>query len=86
MFSGPFYENRPPVRERNMNLLLETVTYIAIKERFICNYNRHSHVHNALQKIPHNRSRNVTCIIVNILVTESTTSKPAKVQQTLSLA
>ena len=52
MFSGPFYENRPPVRERNMNLLLETVTYIAIKERFTT-ITIDTVVHNALQKIPH---------------------------------
>ena len=36
MFSGQFYENRLSVRERNMKLLLETVTYIAIKERVTC--------------------------------------------------
>ena len=33
MFSGQFYEKRLSVRERNMKLLLETVTFIAIKER-----------------------------------------------------
>ena len=40
MFSGQcflLYEKRLSVRERNMKLLLETVTYIAIKE---------SHLHN----------------------------------------
>ena len=52
MFSGQFYEKRLSVREGNMKLLLETVTYIAIKESHLHNYNRHSHVHNALQKIP----------------------------------
>ena len=52
MFSGQFYENRLSVRERNMKLLLETVTYIAIKESHLHNYIRHGHVHNALQKIP----------------------------------
>ena len=36
MFSDQFYEQRLSVRERNMKLLLETVTYIAIKERVIC--------------------------------------------------
>ena len=36
MFSGQFYEKRLSVRERNMKLLLETVTYIAIKERVTC--------------------------------------------------
>ena len=36
MFSGQFYEKRLSVRERNMKLLLETVTYIAIKERLTC--------------------------------------------------
>ena len=40
------------VREGNMKLLLETVTYIAIKESHLHNYNRHGHVHNALQKVP----------------------------------
>ena len=52
MFSGQFYEKRQSVTERNMKLLLETVTNIAIKERHLHNCNRHSHVHNALQKIP----------------------------------
>ena len=52
MFSGQFYEKWMSVRERNIKLLLETVTYIAIKESHLHNYNRHSHVHNALQKIP----------------------------------
>ena len=32
MFSGQFYEKRLSARERNMKLLLESVTYIAIKE------------------------------------------------------
>ena len=36
MFSDQFYEKRLSVRERNMKLLLETVTYIAIKERVTC--------------------------------------------------
>ena len=40
------------VREKNTKLLLETLTYIAIKESHLHNRNRHSHVHNALQKIP----------------------------------
>ena len=31
-----FYEKRLSFRERNMKLLLETVTYIAIKERVTC--------------------------------------------------
>ena len=52
MFSGLFDENKLSVRERNMKLLLETVTYIAIKESHMHNYNRHSCVHNALQKMP----------------------------------
>ena len=34
--SGQFYEKRLLVRERYMKLLLETVTYIAIKERVTC--------------------------------------------------
>ena len=52
MFSGQFYEKRLSVKQRNMKFLLETVTYIAIKESYLYNYNGHSHVHNALQKIP----------------------------------
>ena len=32
MFCDQFYEDRLSVREMNMELLLETVTYIAIKE------------------------------------------------------
>ena len=48
MFSGQFYEKRLSVRERNMKLLLETVTYIAIKKSYLHNYSRHSDVHNAL--------------------------------------
>ena len=53
MFSGQLHEKRLSVRERNKKLLLETVTCIAIKESHkVHNYNRHSHVHNALQKIP----------------------------------
>ena len=53
MFFGKFYENRMSFRERNLKLFLETVTFIAIKERVTesHNYNRNSHVHNALQKI-----------------------------------
>ena len=51
MFSGQFYEKRLSVRERNMKLLLETVTYMTLKESHLPNYNRQHHVHNALQKI-----------------------------------
>ena len=36
MFSGQFYEKRLSVREGNMKSLLQTVTYIAIKERVTC--------------------------------------------------
>ena len=32
MFSGQFYEKSLSVTERNMKLLLKTVTYIAIKK------------------------------------------------------
>ena len=31
LFFGQFYEKRQSLRERNMKLLLKTVTYIAIK-------------------------------------------------------
>ena len=53
MFSGQFYEKRLSIRERNMKLLLETVTYIAIKESHLHNYNRHSHAHSAVKVGPH---------------------------------
>ena len=52
MFSDQFYVKRLSVRERNTKLLLITMTYIAIKESHLHNCNRHSHVHNAVQKIP----------------------------------
>ena len=75
MFYDQFYEERLSVRERNMKLLLETVTYVAIKERVNCII--------AIET--------VACIIVterstNIPVTESITSKSAIMQQTLSFA
>ena len=44
MFSGQFYEKWVLVRERNIKLLLETVTYIATLQNY-------SHVLIALQKI-----------------------------------
>ena len=47
MFPGQFYEKWMSVRERNIKLLLETVTYIATTSH-LHNYNRNSHVHNAL--------------------------------------
>ena len=48
MFSEQFYEKRVSVTERNIKLLLETVTYIVIKEKsHLHNYNANSHVHNA---------------------------------------
>ena len=53
MFSGQFYEKWLSVRERNMKLLLKTVTYIAIKkdspssERVVCIIHcRKYHLHN----------------------------------------
>ena len=36
MFSGQFYEKWVSVRERNIKLLLETVTYIATTETVTC--------------------------------------------------
>ena len=36
MFSGQFYEKWVSVRETNIKLLLETVTYIAITETVTC--------------------------------------------------
>ena len=52
MFVGQFYEKWMLVIERNIKLLLETVTYIASRNSHLHNYNRNSHVHHALQKIP----------------------------------
>ena len=54
MFSGQFYEKRLSIREKNIKLLLETVAYIAIKERLTCiiTLDTVTYVHNALQKIP----------------------------------
>ena len=113
MFSGQFYEKRLSVRERNMKLLLETVTYIAIKERLTCiitietvmcimhcrkyhlhNCNRDSHLHNYNKNChPHIFCRNChlqsIAEISNYIIatgTESTTSKPAYMQQLLSPA
>ena len=129
MFSGQFYEKRLSVGERSTKLLLETVTYIAIKERHLHNYTvmcimycRKYHMHNydrdticiiTIKIVTHifaaetvtciyaaetcnciTATETVTCIrkidhterLTNILVTESNTCKPAKMQQTLSLA
>ena len=129
MFCGQFYEKRPSVWEKNMNLSLDTVTYIAIKERvtFIItidtvisimhcrkyhqhNCSRDSHLDNHIKIVTHIfAAKTITCICAaetsncitatetvtsitvtekpnNIQATESTTSKPAKIQQTLSLA
>ena len=36
MFFGQFYEKRLSVREGNIKILFETVTYIAVKERVTC--------------------------------------------------
>ena len=52
MFSRQFYEKWVSVRKRTINLRLETATYIATTETVARNYNRNSHVHNALHKIP----------------------------------
>ena len=52
MFSDKFYEKRLSVRERNMKMLLGTVTYIAIKERVTSIVTIETIVHNVLQKIP----------------------------------
>ena len=50
MFSGQFYEKWVSVGERNIKLLLETITYIATAETVTCIITIKSHVHNALQK------------------------------------
>ena len=50
--SGQFFEKRLSLRERNMKLLIETVNCVTIKGNHLHNYNRHSHVDNALQRIP----------------------------------
>ena len=49
MFSCQFYEKWVSVREKNIKLLLESVTYIAITETVPAFYNRNSC---ALQKVP----------------------------------
>ena len=104
--------------EKNMTLLLETVTYIVILERVTCiitidnQFQQMAYLHNCIitikvvthvfaaetvtsicaPEISHciTATETVTCITVtersnNIPITESTTSKPAKMQQTLSL-
>ena len=48
MFFCQFHEKWISVRERNIKLLLESITYIAITETVACIYNRNSC---ALQKI-----------------------------------
>ena len=50
MFFGQFYEKRLSVREGNVKLLLETVTYIAIKQRVTSVILIETVMHNALQK------------------------------------
>ena len=57
MFSDQFYEEKLSVKERNMKLLSETVTYIAIKERITCII-----AMDTVICIMH--YRNTTCIIV----------------------
>ena len=114
MFFDQFYEKRLPFRQRNIKLLLETVTYIRVAciikmETVICimhcrkyhlhNYNkncyqhvccRNCHLHMCCRNfLQHNCNRDKQIITerqTNIQVTESTTSKSAKMQQTLSLA
>ena len=119
MFSHQFYEKRLSFRERNMKLLLETVTYVRVTckiamETVTCimhcrkyhlrdcrdfhlhSYNKNCHLHICCRNCHlhiccrsfklHNCNRN--CLIVTerstkIQVTESTTSKPAKMQQLL---
>ena len=56
MFSGKFYEKRLSVRERNMELLLGTGTYTAIKERANCTITTET-----VMSIMH--YKNTTCII-----------------------
>ena len=51
MFSDQFYEERLSVKERNMKLLFETVTYIAVKERVTCTIAMET-VMCIIQKIP----------------------------------
>ena len=55
MFLGQFYEKRVSVRERNIKLLLETVTYMAnITERVTMRtmHHRKYYVHNFQQSLP----------------------------------
>ena len=50
MFSGQFYEKWMPVREQNIKLLLETVTYMDgyNENSHLHNYYRNGHAHHAL--------------------------------------
>ena len=62
MFVGQFYEKWMLVIERNIKLLLETVTYIAIAETVTCTITietvtcimhcRKYHLHNLQQRLP----------------------------------
>ena len=64
MFSCEFYKKWVSVRERNMKLLLETVTDNYKRTSHLHNYNKNSHVHHALQKIsPAWLQQTPTCII-----------------------
>ena len=80
MSSGQFYEKRLSVRERNMKLLPETVTYLAIKERVTCiitietlmciMHYRKYHLHNCSRDFHlHNYNKIVTHIVAAETVT-----------------
>ena len=47
-----FYEKWVSVQERKTKLLLEAVNNITVTDSHLHNYNRNSHVHNALRKTP----------------------------------
>ena len=51
MFSGQFYGKWKSVIERNIKLVLEAVTYMAITETATYIITTNSNVHNALSKI-----------------------------------
>ena len=65
MFSSQFYEKRVSVRERNIKLLLKTVTNIAITETVTCIIARETAMcilHYEKYNL-HNCNRDSTCII-----------------------
>ena len=71
MFSGQFYEKRLSVRERNMKLLLETVTEIAMKVRvtWLITIDTVTCIMHCRKYHLHNCNRDPICIIAIKIVT-----------------